>query len=704
MIFLNPLILFGLLAASIPVLIHLLNLRKLKRIDFSTLAFLKELQKNKIRKIKIKQLLLLALRVMIIIFLVLTFARPTLKGIAIGGASSAAKTTAVFILDNTFSMSVVDNKGSYLNQAKETIKELVNQLQEGDEAALILLSNTHVAQINNNEIKPTLNLTEIKNQVNSADVSYYSGNLNDAIVSAAKILSRSQNFNKEIYVLSDFQKNRVYEPSSLSDLSEIFNDKVKLYTFNFSDKEVFNIGIDNLKVNTQIFEKDKPINFNVTVTNYSSKPAENTVVSLYINNERSVQQSVSLQPGETKILTMESSIKSKGYIDVFAETEDDDILQDNKRFTSIYIPEQIHVGVFSDENHDAQYVNLALTSGDGKALKITEKSINQISAFDLNQFDVLILIGNDNFNDLSKIKSFVSSGGGLFIMPGLESNPEEFKDELAKLELPEPSRIIGEANSSNNAVSFEKVDFEHPIFQNIFSKEKNKIESPNIYFHYGITTKEKGKNIISLVDGTSFLSEYKIGKGKTFLLNTAPVLSWSNFPLKGIFAPIINKSIFYLASKNKNNNEHLIKSSVNINVSNQNFPQIKIVKPNKSEEYINLNGQNNSNYISYNNTNLPGEYHVYSGDKIIEDFTVNTDPLESVTKYTTNDEFQDYLNKINFKGHCIKVDKKDDPVKVILQSRFGSELWKYFIFIALIMALTEMFVARNSKKEMVNLG
>src|SRR5690606_23754858 len=85
--------------------------------------------------------LLLALRVLIILFLVAAFARPTLKGVAIGGTTSAAKTTAVFILDDTFSMSVVDAKGSYLNQAKETIKDLMKNFQEGDEAALILVSD-----------------------------------------------------------------------------------------------------------------------------------------------------------------------------------------------------------------------------------------------------------------------------------------------------------------------------------------------------------------------------------------------------------------------------------------------------------------------------------------------------------------------------------------------------------------------------------
>jgi Aerotolerance regulator N-terminal/von Willebrand factor type A domain len=704
MIFLNPAVLLGLIAASIPVLIHLLNLKKLKRIDFSTLTFLKELQKNKIRKIKIKQLLLLALRVMIILFLVMTFARPTLQGISIGGVTSAAKTTAVFILDNTFSMSVVDNNGSYLNQAKQTIKELTNQLQEGDEAALILTSNLSGEKINNDDLKPTSDLANFIKQVDAADISCNSSYLNNAVVKAAKILSQSQNFNKEIYILSDFQKGKIYEQSSLSDLGEILNDKVKIYSFNYSGKEVFNIGIDNLKVNTQIFEKDKPVDFCVTITNYSDKPAKNNVVSLFLNNERSAQQSVNLEPGETKILTMESIVKSTGYINVFAEIEDDDIMQDNKRFTSLYIPDEISVGIFTGENQDVKYINLALTASDeDKSLKVNLKNIDQISSFDLNQFDVVMIIGLDKLSDFQRIKSYLNNGGGLFLMPGSRTSLEDFKKIDSVLSLPKPDGTVGKISSAENSVGFENISFNHPVFQNIFSKEKNRIESPDIYYHFKISTGGKGTNIISLVDGSSFLSEYKLGKGKIFLMNIAPVLSWSNFPLKGIFVPLINKSVFYLASKDKIENEHLTGSSINIDISDQNLPQIKIERPDKSEEFIDMKGQSNQEFISYNKANLAGNYQVFSGNKVINDFAVNVDATESVIEYISDDEFKDYLNKIDFKGNYIKVDKNDDPAKIVLQSRFGSELWKYFLLIALILALIEMMVARNSKKEMVNL-
>ena len=140
MVFLNPTILLGLLASLIPVIIHLLNLRKLKRIEFSTLDFLKELQKNKIKRIKIKQWILLALRVLIILFLVASFARPTLESTTAGG-TSAAKTTAVFVLDDSPSMSIIGDNGNYFNYSKQTIKTILEQFNEGDELNLVTLSN-----------------------------------------------------------------------------------------------------------------------------------------------------------------------------------------------------------------------------------------------------------------------------------------------------------------------------------------------------------------------------------------------------------------------------------------------------------------------------------------------------------------------------------------------------------------------------------
>ncbi len=700
MIFLNPAVLFGLLAASIPVLIHLLNLKKLKKIEFSTLSFLKELQKNKIRKLKLKQWLLLALRVLIILLVVTAFARPTLKGVALGGTTSAAKTTSVFILDDTFSMSAVGPNGSYFNQARQTIIDLLNNLQEGDEAALVLVSDQ-----GNEEIKPTLNLSEFRKQVRETDISFSSGTLNHSIIRAGEILNNSRNFNKEIYLLSDFQKTRLQEESSLPDLSRLLNDKIKLYTFDFSGKDIYNLGIDKFDVLTRIFEKDKPVSFEAAITNYSERQADNAVVSLFIDGKRSAQQSISLSPGESKSINMEAAAKTSGYIDALAELEDDDILQDNKRYTNFFIPDKIPAAVFYDSQADIKFIETALNlSGEAGTIKLTEKNLNQLSSFDLSQFGVVIIDGAENISDIERLKTYVENGGGLFLVPGENTSVTDFAKITSGLGLPVPTGATGKINETGNAVAFEKVEYDHPLFRNIFSSsDTKKLQSPDIYYHYNISTKGKGINVITLTDGTSFLSDYKIGKGRVLLLNTSPVLSWSNFPLKNIFAPLVLKSVFYLASKDKPENEYFAGQPVTVSLSGVVLPQVKVERPDKTGELINLEKSGSLNFVSYNKTDLTGNYKFYSGQKDIAEISVNADPRESVTQYLTSGDFEKYLDEIHFKGKHISIQGNENPSEIVMQSRFGSELWRIFLIAALITAMVEMAISRSAKRDLVSI-
>ena len=696
MTFLNPAVLFGLLAASIPIIIHLLNLRKLKKIEFSTLQFLKELQKNKIRKIKIKQWLLLALRVLIILAIVTAFARPTLVGVSIGGTTSAAKTTAVFILDDTFSMSVVDQDGSYFNQAKETLKDLLKQFEEGDEFALVLASHQP------DEIEMTSNRSKFEQTVDAVTISHSSGKLNNAIIKAAQLIGDAKNFNKEIYLFTDFQKGRLALDNEITDLKEQLGEQVRLYSFNYSGKEVFNFGIDDLKINTQIFEKDKPVKYEATVKNYSERVKDNLVVSLFIDGERLAQQSINLNPGESKTANLEASAKSFGYSEALVEIEEDDILQDNDRYSSFFIPEKIPVLILADDLNDTKLIEAALKSvSESGYFDITIKKAEQISGLQINNFQVMILLSSDLGNAQVKLNQFLSSGKGIIVFPSSEMNTG-FNNSLNSIGISSSGGLI--KTEKGQAIRFSETDFNHPLFENIFMDEKKKqIESPEIYSYYKINPGAKGKSIIKLEDESSFLSEYTVSEGKILLFSASPVFSWSDFPIKGIFAPLITKSVMYLSAYNKSEANYFAGETINVNVSERILPQIKVVRPDKSEDFINIDENQKTDFISHSSTSLAGTYKFYSGEKLVASANVNPDPAESVTEYLSESEFDDYLEKINFNGRHIRIDKNENPAQMILQARFGSELWRYFVLIAILLALVEMTIARNAKKELVGL-
>ena len=696
MTFLNPAVLIGLAAASIPVLIHLLNLRKLKTIEFSTLIFLKELQKNKIRRVRLKQWLLLALRVLIILMIVTAFARPTLEGVSIGGTTSAAKTTAIFILDDTFSMSVIDQKGSYFNQAKETIKRLLKQLEEGDDVGLILISGDK-----DFELPLTTNIGSLEERLNELKISSATGTINSALIAASDFISQSKNFNKEIYLLTDFQRNRIAIDENITNLNQVLKDQVRLYSLNFADGVKYNISIDDLQVTTKIFEKDKPIRFKATITNYSEQIANNLVVSLFLGGKRSAQQSINLNPDETKMVFLEGITEQTGYVDASAEIEDDDIDMDNKRFATVYIPEVVSILLLSENVTDTKFIKLALQPAvENGNLKITEYNFSKMNSLQLSSYDLVFLFGG--YKDLSfgNLTQYVRSGGGLAVFPSSVSDLAGFQKLNDKLKLPSPTSVVVSSDSHTDPVDFDKIDFNHPVFQNIFrDDQKKEIESPQINNYYKISPKGKGNSLITLLDGSSFLCEYKIGNGKIFIFNVAPVLEWSDFPLKSIFAPLIYKSIYYLSAKRNTDIVYIAGEPLNIHIANRLLPQIKIENPDRNEDLINLN-VNDYEFISYNNTYVSGNYSIYSGQRLLEIISVNTDPLESNVKYISDSEFDDYLSRINFKGDHVRIKKGEDPANVILQARFGSELWRYFLIAALILALVEMTIARSAKKEL----
>ncbi|MCF8242980.1 MAG: BatA domain-containing protein [Melioribacteraceae bacterium] len=697
MVFLNPAILLGLIATSIPILIHFLNLRKLKRIEFSTLAFLKELQKTKIRKVKFKQWLLLLIRVLIITFLVFAFARPTLESVSIGGVSSSAKTSSVFVIDNSFSMNLITNDGSYINRAKQSAVLLLEEFQSGDEAAVITTGG------NNADAKFLKSIDEIKTAVNNIETADAAGNLSGVIFAAGRLLEQSNNFNKEIFVLSDFQTSTLTGDKDESlENKNLFEENVKLYTIDFSEKEAVNLGLTGLQINNQIFEIDKPISFTAAVRNYS-EVNQSTVASLFINGNRRAQQSVELNAGETKNITFETTLNNAGLIEVFAEIEDDDIANDNKYFAAFEVPGQIQTALFYNDPKDILFLETALLgNGEKERIQLNKFKLGQISSIDLQKYDLVIICGSGSEN-YSRLNSFINAGGKLILMPGSAATMESYNEILSSLSLPPVVSVSGDKLQGNSFQTFDEVDFEHPVFTNLFEGVKEpSIASPEIYYSLNINSGGKGKGVIKLVNHFDFLGEYNIENGKVILFNTAPDLRWSTFPIKGIFAPLINKLVYYLVSNTNQNNDVKAGESISINISNLSVPKLKIVMPNSTEEYIDL--QNNGQaFFNYKNAVNSGIYKFYSDETLIDFRAVNIDNNESILSYLTEESMEEYLTEINFNGVHFELDPVSKFNEQIKQARFGSELWKIMLIIALLLALIEMIISRSAKKDLAEI-
>jgi len=209
--------------------------------------------------------------------------------------------------------------------------------------------------------------------------------------------------------------------------------------------------------------------------------------------------------------------------------------------------------LFSENQNDLTFVNLALqTAGEGK-YELERKNVNQLTSQQLNKYQVIIISANSIASGIEQLKNFVQNGGGLILFPSSTPDAVKFNQLCTQLGFGISSSFAGKAGNNDLKIKFDKTDFNHPVFQNIFQNDdKKKYESPELNAYYKMSS--SGNQIISLVDGSSFLTEFKIGKGKVFAFSAAPVLSWGDFPIKSIFAPLINKSVAYLAAKEREQN------------------------------------------------------------------------------------------------------------------------------------------------------
>ena len=715
MTFLNPAVLFGLVAAAIPVILHLLNLRKLRTIEFSTLTFLKELQQTKIRRLKIRQLFLLLVRTLLVVLVVLAFARPTLRGSLLGHIGSHAHSSAVFIIDDSFSMKATDEHGELFKQAQEVAGRLAELLSEGDEAFVVKLSDLPQATVE----PATHDFNALRALIKESRCSDVRRPMEDAVRLSAKLLAESKNANKEVYIISDLQRTLFQMSQAQARTLSFFDDRVRFFVADLGTKIVPNAAIDSVDVTTKILENNKPAVVSASVRNFGNSPLRNYVVSVFLDGVRAAQTNVQMEPWGSAVTRFTVTPKRTGFIKGYVELENDAIEDDNRRYFTMSIPKRINMTIVSATQLDLHFPLLALRSGsaeEGASLLNIQQSVSQRFDFlDLSNVDVLVLLGTKSLSPgaIDRLAGFVRRGGGLVLFPGSDSQMGDFNAELSPaLSIPPVENLM--KTGPQAMISFQNVDLAHPLFATVFQKPeealfKNQrtIESPVITTAMQRQTGKEGRTVITLTGGSPFLSEHNLGDGRILFFSVAPVLTWSDFPLKGIFVPLMYRSVLYVSSRERSQGSYVAGDDAEIafQEDRQEKPagRYTFVNPDGSEEFIRPIGSATmaaSKISLRKHVVLPGFCDVRDGNVQVASFAVNVDSRESDGRKISSDELSQFWKRFGIQPSLVEVISRPDQVQsTVMQSRYGVELWKYCFGLALLFALIEMMIARDSKKE-----
>ena len=296
--FLNGLFLFGLGAVALPILIHILNRRRLRKVRFSTLEFIEELNKRRMSKINLRRWLVLLLRALAVAFLVLAFARPTIRSNAPLFVPGAAPKHVIVCVDVSYSMGAEREEGTVFTLAREMAKQVIDECGEADVLNVVAFSKRAQALFETG----TRNKQAAKNAIDGLRLSADGTSIGAALETAAALARAPEATAAEIYVVSDFRE------TGDSLLAGELPVNTNLVFLPVTRESIDNVSIDRVFTPRKLIRPGEAVRIGVAVTNHSRERSVEFPLELSIGGKRKAEKLVSLSPAssatETFVVSM----------------------------------------------------------------------------------------------------------------------------------------------------------------------------------------------------------------------------------------------------------------------------------------------------------------------------------------------------------------------------------------------------------------
>ncbi|NIP42979.1 MAG: VWA domain-containing protein [candidate division Zixibacteria bacterium] len=691
--FLNTTILLLSALAIIPILIHLFNRQRVKRIQFSSIRYLKSLQKTRMRRLKLKQILLLILRTLIILLLVIAFARPTTEGSYSSALGSAAQASVVIMIDNSLSMSTETPEGSLFELAKTQALSILGDFQAKDEIAVVAFSKDPVIETNGF----TTNHTFVRKTISDLEPSHTSTNPVLAFEAALDLMQKSDNLVKEIYVFSDLA-GPSWEALSLNTISQF--DNLKIYVAGVTKEDYENVKVANIDFGNSLIYPGRPVNISADIINESQRRVDNLLISLFIDKKRISQTDISVSPGSSEKVSFTYTFENPGEHEGFIEITDDDLIEDNRVYFTINIPNEIRTLSLYENEGDDFFVRMAFQPlpESPSQINLASEPISSLPTLNLENFDCIIM-SNSKFlsqANMSKLMNYVKSGGSMLAFISDDNNKEALNERIIQPAF--GSSIAGklEVTEGQGFYRLSSLDFTHPIFSRFADIEDDYLPEIDFFKILQVRPPSEGKILASFSTGAPAVMDAQWGSGKILTVMSSPSAEDSDLISHPFFVTFMNRAVEYLAydinrlRENFITGEPINKILLNINPKKT----VEVVTPSDNRIYPAYNFSGSELNLTIPPVQRNGIATILVDDNPAEKFAVNFPLDESNGVFLEVDDLRGAAPDFQI----IKLPPDADHAQIIRESRLGKEFSKIFFILALVLLAVEMILARSSRE------
>lgn len=693
MTFLNPLLLLGLAAAAIPIAVHLFNFRRPKRVAFSSLAFLREQQASTMQRVKVKQWLLLALRILALACLGLAFARPIVEGWA-GNALGRPASSVAIVVDTSPSMLRRDAGGELLTQAKALGSSLVDALDAGDEFFIL---TTSPARSSLALRTPGAALDALR----ELDVSYAGQPLTQAIARAAGLLEGAAHPLREIYVISDVQRSTLAD-SSRSPIG--FDGRVVLLPIGDTDLPDVGAAVTDVRIESRIVQAGQPVQLRATIANTGARDLTGYGVRVDLEGVQVAQQTVDVPQGEAVDVLMTLTPRHTGWLAGQVAVETDGFEADDARAFALNVPNRTRVLVAQGPGADPRYVRTALEAAqgaDGALFDVAYVDADALATEPLDEYEALILLGAQSATDgvVGRLARYVQSGGGILAFSDAQPG-----GTAALVQAVGGGSVAAVRGASGEPLTqSDRVEREHPVFARVFGRGDRQAETISVQRYTPYSAGRSGeRTLIRLASSDPLVQEIPSGEGALLLVTASPEPSWTDLPTRGLWLPLVYRSLLYLASGDAAQGAQLSPGQ-SASLAIPGAERYAVVGPDGAERAADVRiGAAGPRLETGGLTDRPGVYTVQADGDVATRFAVGLDPRESLLESASASEASANVTAVTGLNVETESGARSDAQAAQAALGLGSggrEIWNVLLWLSLLFLLAETIVARRWRPE-----
>ncbi|MBL7983849.1 MAG: BatA domain-containing protein [Flavobacteriales bacterium] len=678
MAFLFPSFLWALTALAVPVIIHLFQLRRFKRIAFSNVRMLQEVSQRTRSRKQVKHWLVLLMRLLALACLVMAFAQPYLPDAS--GAVKAGQRAVSLFVDDSWSMDGTAPQGRLLDQARKNAQDAVLAYKPTDRFQV--LTNTFEGRQ-----QVLLGRDEALEAAAKAEVGPYSRPLSQVLLRQREALARADAPVKQALLFTDLQRASV-------DVENWTNDSLVPTTIvPLQPNTADNLAIDSVWFASPVRRVGQTEALHVRIRNFGTRALENVPLTLTIDGRQRALATFAIGPEATVDTVMRFTNDAEGQHGGELALTDRPVTFDDHFFIAYRTIDRSRVLLISGGDAESDR-NIAAVFGGDSAQSFLTQPYRQVDLASFASTDLIVLNGLPDVpsGTASALQEFVADGGSLAVFPGKEGDVNGLSALFA------PYRAsLGKRDTASMKV--DRIDLQQPFYREVFTTMPKNVELPIARLRYTLSMPPAADALLRLQSGDPFLVSIPAGKGQVYIGASPLTAEGGTFTQHALFVT----SLLRMAELSRPMGAlyHTIGAEANIPVegvdlSGETAPHLK--GPAGADLVPEVRRSLTSTTIALHDEQLdPGVYALTLNDDTVATIALNLVRTESDLGVFTPEQLQQRLEELGLNTFSV-VDATEQDLSVRLSKMDqGTKLWKWFVIGALLFLALEILIIRLTR-------